>query len=149
VTFPRGYICHGLAAFIGFCVLTFLVQILDRHPVVLLDASKSYISPSPAKAGDTVWITWSAIERRNCEGIVIPRVIDRAGRVFEYAYSPTVYHDLLSPAARTFSKPFILPVGMAPGLARYEAVVRRWCNWEQKYFWPMVDEPFPIYFDVN
>jgi hypothetical protein len=146
---PRNYICQGIAAFLGFFILTFLVQILDRHPVVTLDASKSYISPNPANAGETVYITWSALEHRNCEGIAIPRVIDSAGRVFEYAYVPTVYHDLLSPNARSFSKQFTLPVGMAPGQARYEAIVRRWCNWEQKYFWPMVDEPFPIYFDVK
>lgn len=144
----RKYLCHAIAAPIGILITVFFVQLLDRHPVVVLDAEKSYVSPTPASPGQTVSITWSAVEKRNCDGIAIPRVIDSSGRVFEYAYGPTVYHDLLTPGARSFTKPLTLPLGMAPGRARYEAVVQRWCNWPQRVFWPMVDSPFPIYFEV-
>lgn len=144
----RAYLCHAIAAPIGLLITVFFVQLLDRHPVVLLDPTKSYITPTQASSGQAVTITWSAIEKRNCDGVVVPRVIDNAGRVFEYAHIPTVYHDLLIPGARSFSKSLVLPLGMAPGKARYEAVVIRWCNWAQRLIWPMVDSPFPIYFEA-
>lgn len=144
----RNRVCHAAGAVMAVLMTWFLFQLFDRHAVVELDASKSYIVPNPAGPGGIVTIVWSAVERRNCAGRVIPRIIDSSGRLFEYAYTPTVYHVLLTPGARSFSKSFTLPTGMAAGRARYEAIVIRWCNSVQQYIWPMQDVPFPIWFDV-
>jgi hypothetical protein len=144
----RNFVCHAAAVVTAFGVTYFLFQLFDRNPVVELDAAKSYITPNPAVPGGNVNIVWSAVEKRNCAGRVIPRVIDSAGRVFEYAYTPTVYHDLMRRDVRSFSKAFTLPIGMAPGRAQYAPIVTRWCNPVQQYIWPMQEAPFPIWFDV-
>lgn len=129
-------------------VLTiFFGLLLDRRTVNDLDGSRSFIQPNPVHAGDRISITWSVIARRHCDGIVYPRVIESTQRIFEYSSLPTVYQDL-SPEWRLFTKELTLPIVMADGPARYEAVIVRWCNWVQRYVWPMTDKPFPIHFIV-
>ena len=144
----RSVICHSLAAAISLSFAVFLGMLFDRRPVVDLDATKSFISPAPARPGERIFITWSAVAHRNCAGYTIPRVVESTGRVFEYARTPTVYQDLMAPLARSFTKELILPAIMTSGPARYEAIVIRWCNPVQQYIWPMIDRPFPIYFEI-
>lgn len=144
----RNVLCHVIAASTGIAIAVFAGLLLDRKAVVELDAQASLITPSPSRMGETIYITWSATARRNCAGAVIPRVIDSTGRIFEYARAPTVYQDIMYPGERSFTKSLILPHAMAPGPARYQAVVIRWCNRVQELFWPMIDEPFPIFFEV-
>lgn len=140
----REILCHCAAATVGVLIAIFVGLLLDRNTVVMLDVSKSSISPNPAPSGGTIQITWSAVAKRNCAGIVIPRVIDSTGRIYEYARTPTVYQDIMRPGERSFTKTLVLPSGMTPGPARYEAIIIRWCNSVQQYFWPMIDQPFPI-----
>lgn len=146
---PREFFCHAAAIWLGLCITVFGVMLLDRSIVVELDVAQSSVSPDPAIAGQTIAITWSAKARRNCDGLVIPRIIDSAGRIYEFARIPTVYQDIMRPGERSFTKSIVLPAGMTPGPARYESIVIRWCNSVQEYFWPMIDPPFPIPFDVE
>lgn len=139
----------GSALVASALVTMFLYALLDRSPVVELDLAQSYVRPNPATAGETIWITWSATELRNCRGLAIPRVFDSNGRVYDYASRDTAYHDLLSETPRSFTRPIVLPTVMSSGTAKYEAVVIRWCNVIQKHIWPMVDAPFPLYFTVK
>lgn len=145
---PRQLVCHALGLSIGLCLTVFAALLLDRKPVVLLDAGASSVFPNPAHPGDTIAITWSANPLRNCAGSVVPRIIDSTGRIYEFARIPTVYQDLMQPGERSFTKTLTLPLVMAAGPARYQAVVTRWCNRVQEYFWPMIDTPFPILFEV-
>lgn len=145
----RTVLCQVAAAAIGISITITLGLFLDRNPVVELDPIKSSIYPNPALPGQTINITWHAIAHRNCSGIVIPRIIDSTGRIYEFTRSSTVYQDIMQPGDRTFTKTLTLPAVMAPGTARYQAVVIRWCNRVQELLWPMVDEPFPIPFEVE
>lgn len=146
---PRRLKCWIAGGIIGAAVIAPQLQmLLDRREVLTLDARASHIAPNPAKPGDTITITWRASPIRNCAGVVIPRVIDSTGRIYEFARTPTVYQDLMRPGDREFTKLLTLPTVMAPGPARYEAVVIRWCNVLQEWLWPMVDKPFPIPFVV-
>ncbi len=145
----RWLTCQILGISTGLAVSVAAVLLLDRHPPIRLDASRSFITPSPANPGDTITITWAALADRRCGGFIIPRVIDSTGRIYEFARIPVVYHELMKPDATQFSKVLTLPTVMAKGPARYEAVVVRWCNVVQEYLWPMVDAPFPIPFIVK
>lgn len=144
----RAAVCHVAAAAVGLCVFAFLWLLLDRGPVLILQQNDSYVLPDPAPQGHRISIVWSAIERRNCDGVVIPRVVDSSGRVFEYARQPAIYHDLMQPGKRSFTKTLRLPLGMAPGPARYEPIVLRWCNPIQQLVWPLRDPPLVIAFTV-
>ncbi len=142
--------CWIAGAIIGAAVVAPPLQLLfDRRAVLTLDAAASSIRPNPVKAGDTISITWRAIPHRHCAGTVIPRIIDSTGRIYEFARIPVVYHHIMNFGGQSFTKTLTLPTVMAPGPARYEAVVIRWCNILQEYLWPMVDKPFPIPFVVK
>lgn len=146
----RRLYCFIIGALIGAAVIApFFQMLFDRRQVLSLDAKGSSVTPNPARQGDTVTITWQAAAYRNCSGVVIPRIIDSTGRIYEFARVPTVYQDLMRPGDRHFTKTLTLPAVMAPGPARYEAVIIRWCNVVQEYLWPMVDKPFPIPFEVK
>lgn len=80
--------------------------------------------------------------------MVIPRIIDATGRIYEFSRIPTVYNDVMQPGDRTFTKTMTLPTVMAAGPATYHAVIVRWCNPVQEKVWPMVDAPNPIPFLV-
>lgn len=144
----RTIMCQIIAAVVGLIIAWHAVMLFDRSAVVELDSSASYITPNPANMGGAIAITWKAKSYRNCGGEVIPRIIDSTGRIFEYAKTPTVYNVLMRADPAKFTKLLTLPTIMTPGPARYEAVVIRWCNWVQKEFWPMVDKPFPILFEI-
>lgn len=137
-----------VAAVLPLVLTVFFGMLLDRRTVNELDASRSFIQPNPARPGAVITITWSVIAKRQCDGIVTPRVIESTGRIFEYANIAPVYQELTA-ERRLFAKQLTLPTVMASGPARYEAVVKRWCNWVQKYFWQMTDPPFPIHFVVE
>lgn len=141
--------CNIIGVLLGLCVVAPPVtMLLDRRAVVDLDAANSFIVPNPARSGQDVSIIWRATSLRNCEGVVIPRIVDSSGRIFEYSRLPTVYRDIMRPGERSFTKIITLPTSMAPGPARYEAIVIRWCNPIQRAIWSMVDRPFPIRFNV-
>lgn len=137
-----------VAAVLPLVLTVFFGMLLDRRTVNELDAARSFIQPNPVRAGEVITITWSVIARRQCDGIVTPRVIESTERIFEYANIAPVYQELTA-EPRIFAKQLTLPTVMASGPARYEAVVKRWCNWVQKYFWQMTDKPFPIHFVVE
>lgn len=134
---------------ISACITYVAVLIFDRRPVLLLDASLSFITPSPAVPGKPIYITWAAKPMRSCEGVVVPRIIDSTGRIYEFSPAPTVYTELLIGEKKTFVKTLTLPTVMTSGQAKYQAIVYRWCNKLQYLFWPMIDAPFPILFDVE
>lgn len=148
MTYTRTTYCRAMAVALGIALAMGAGLLFDRRSVIDLDSTLSFIEPSPATPGKVVAITWHARARRICPGIVIPRFIDNSGRVYEYTRSPVVYHTLLA-SGKSFTKTLVLPEVMSPGPARYEAVVIRWCNFMQEFFWPMVDRPFPIYFVVK
>lgn len=141
--------CHGIAALIGTAMTTFLVLLLDRRPPAILYPELSSVTPSPARPGETVAITWTVRPERACEGEVIPRIIDSTGRIFEYAPVRTVYQKLtMNKEPQQFSRFMQLPAVIPPGRTRYEAVVHRWCNLVQQYLWPLTDAPAPIPFMI-
>lgn len=145
----RTFFCKAGAVFAGSCMTIFLLMLFDRRPPVIVYEGYASVVPNPAKAGDTISITWTVRAERSCAGEVIPRVIDGAGIVHEYAHIPTVYHSLMQSNPGTFTKQLPLPTVIMAGPARYEAVVIRWCNVVQQYLWPIIDPPFPIYFEIT
>lgn len=144
----RRLLSNLLSAAIGISLAVAIGLLLDRREPITLYSEFSSIQPNPATPGVTIAITWKAKAERQCAGSVIPRIVDSTGRIYEYTPIPTVYHDLMNYNPGTFTKTLQLPEVIAPGLARYEAVVTRWCNSMQQHFWPMVDKPFPIPFTV-
>ena len=133
---------------VGVVVAIAASMLFNRSICVSLDSSKSYIEPAAAKPGERIAIVWQANAYSQCQGMIIPRLIDSTGRIFEYDPVPAVYHDLMVDNPGTFTKFITLPTVITPGRARYDAVVFRWRNFLQKHFWPMREKPFPIWFEI-
>lgn len=116
-----------------------------RAPVEHVSAE---IIPPAVYAGDAVRLRWKIVEHRNCDGVSHRRIIDSTGKITEFETHPTVYHAATSPSPLTFEVIMNVPIGIAPGPARYDPGVFRWCNILQKTFWPIEDAPHPVPFTV-
>lgn len=131
----RRYWCHILAAAFSFGLLGPLAAlVLDREsPVDILDTQ---IVPNPVRAGGTVIVTWTAVEKRACEGTVHRRWVDASGVVHETQLGPTVLRERGSLGRKTFARELRVPLGMAPGPAHYEGARYYVCN-PTHHFWPI------------
>lgn len=130
--------CNFIGTALGVLVMApLLIMLFDRRePITILPGK---IDPYYVKNGMTVVVTWPLIEHRACAGDLRRVVVDQGGKgkIHEFAVEPTIYHQVLSPDARTFSKNMTMPYGMAPGPAIYYGIGTRWCNVLQQFIWPI------------
>ncbi len=75
-----------------------------------------------------------------CKGVVDRSIIDSKGVIYRLKETATSNIKPIEHGGFEFSRTFPVPVGMASGPATYRAIVTRWCNPIQKFFWPIVEE---------
>ena len=143
----RSWPTIAVSVFAAAAVSWFAFQLLDRRPVLRIEATS--VSPNPATAGQPITITWTAREFRMCEGEVIRWITDSRGRVYEYARIASVVKDPAAPQPRTFFRELQLAKDISPGRAVYTSRVIRWCNIVQRVLWPMTEENPAIPFIVK
>lgn len=134
---PRWW-CHALAAtFSAVFTLTPAIMLLDRRIPIVVEAVS--LTPTQARAGDTMTMTWRAREYRKCDGRVIRRFVGGIDKVVrETIAQATVYHGDADGKPHEFEILFNIPNNLGPGPYTYEPITIRWCNVLQQYLWPIV-----------
>lgn len=102
------------------------------------------ITPDPAHLGELVTVVYQG-NLSDCEGIVHRYVVDANGTLIQLedaqAFPSGASGDL------TFTKTFVVPVSLAPGIATYHANAVRWCNGFQQLFLPVLNH-YSVHFNV-
>jgi hypothetical protein len=150
--------CYVFGIVIGLVLAPFAVMLLDRRePITLTFAAEDceaerchgQIVPYYARSEEKVSINWPVIENRVCEGRYQRRIKEMVtGRIVIFDDLPVNYQESIDPKKpKWFSKPLVLPK-LSPGPAIYWTEGNRWCNFMQKYFWPIPFRSPDIYFQV-
>lgn len=110
----------------------------ERPPVsVYVDRS---IEPAKVYPGEEITINIKAAKTKDCPAVVYRELHDSSGRVFTFDPEPR-------PKQETFPVKKVVPIDAFPGPAEYHATLEWSCNWVQKFFPRVVDQP-PISFEI-
>lgn len=103
------------------------------------------IEPSIVQPGSYAILKFHSLGLdKTCQGIVSRSIIDAQGVTQHLPEADAVK---FNPTTNQFERSFPVPLKTAPGPATYVAVVTRWCNPIQKFFWPIVSTtrlPFTV-----
>jgi hypothetical protein len=136
-----------MAVFIGvFVIIPSGIMLFDTRPVIHI--TNAWIEPDPAAPGQTIRLTWTAVEKRSCSGSVQLTITDSAHQVFYYTAKPTIYHEAKDSTPVTFINELTLPISIRPGPAIYSSYVTRWCN-PLQYLWPITEPRRTINFTIK
>jgi hypothetical protein len=135
ITRTRIWVCRIVAsATLGLASVVFYMAI-DRDPPFERGAGK--IMPENPPPGATVEVIWQGTRKRDCDGYVYRKIIDSHGVVFTIEGIPVSYAKTMNPDP--LIRYFRLPVGLAPGPAKYIATTHYYCNPLHRW-WPIIVE---------
>jgi hypothetical protein len=150
--------CYILGVLLGVAAAPFAVMLFDRREPVTLtfgpddhcyEDCSGQIIPYYVHPLQEVEIKWPLIENRKCEGEYSRRIREgRTGKVHIFGRQGTAYTEATSTDRRWFSRSLVIPKAVGPGPATYWTVGYRWCNFMQKYFWPIPFRSPDIQFEV-
>lgn len=110
-----------------------LYLVLDRDTP--FNFVEGRIEPTTVHPGDEVTIRWTTTVRRDCDGLIHRSFTDSTGALFPMEPVPAVYSQVRE--GNSFARNFRVPFGLAPGPATYNVRAYYWCNWMQRYVWPI------------
>jgi hypothetical protein len=115
----------------------------DRDPPFQRGPGRIFpVNPLP---GSAVEVEWEGKRIRDCDGYVYRKIIDSHGVVFSIEGVPVTYFKTRNPDPLV--RYFRLPVGAAPGPAKYIATTHYYCNPLHRW-WPIVVETPQIDFNL-
>lgn len=119
-------------AFVGVAAIGNRYSVLIENPTVV---------PNQVEAGANATLHFTARGfDLACRGVVDRSIINSKGIITKLKETATSNIKPIEHGGFDFSRTFPVPLGAAPGPATYKAVVTRWCNPIQKFFWPIVEE---------
>ena len=122
------------------CAIAFVgVAAIGNRYSVLIENPR--VEPNQVEAGANATLHFTARGfDLACKGVVDRSIIDSKGVIYRLKETATSNIKPIEHGGFEFSRTFPVPVGMASGPATYRAIVTRWCNPIQKFFWPIVEE---------
>ena len=139
LSYPRKIIRHLIPGVLA-CAVAFVgvAAIGNRYRVMIEDPR---VQPNQVEAGAnaTLYFTARGFDLA-CKGVVDRSITDSKGVITKLKETDTSNLKPIDHGGFEFSRSFPVPAGAAPGPAVYRAVVTRWCNPIQKFFWPIVEE---------
>lgn len=144
----RETLCQIIAGVIGIFVITpAMFLILDRRDPAIMESAR--IVPHDLRPGQAakVVMTFKNV-RPGCSGVVRRKIIDRSGRIVNFAQQSAIFYSDVIKEGVPFEKELIIPEGLTPGPAIYDPSVWRWCNELQRIVWPIRSSNIPIHFNI-
>ncbi len=122
------------------CAIAFVgVAAIGNRYSVLIENPR--VEPNQVEAGANATLHFTARGfDLACKGVVDRSITDSKGVITKLKETDTSNLKPIDHGGFEFSRTFPVPAGAAPGPATYKAVVTRWCNPIQKFFWPIVEE---------
>lgn len=129
------------------CVAFPILLFLERPPVSIYQ--DRYIEPKKVYPGDEITINIKASMTKDCPAEVLRVITDSTGRQFPYEIDER-------PKRESYPVKKIVPIGVYPGPAEYQATIYWQCNWVQRLFlsigrpawYPFIVKPPNISFEV-
>jgi hypothetical protein len=122
------------------------IMLLDRRDPITIEAVS--LTPTIARAGDTLTMRWRAtVHRSGCDGIVVRRYISSVDHVVRETVGMAAVFRGQGGKVEDFEIQFHIPNNLGPGPYTYEPVIKRWCNPLQK-LWPILTYQQPVAFTV-
>lgn len=136
--------CNAVAFAVCVAVVGPLVYMAaDRDPP--FQRGNGRILPENPIPGSPVEVEWQGKRIRDCDGYVFRKIVDSHGIVFTVEGVPVSYARTKNP--EPLVRYFRLPVGIAPGPAKYIATTHYYCNPLHRW-WPIVVETPHLDFNV-
>ncbi len=122
------------------CAIAFVgVAAIGNRYSVLIENPR--VEPNQVEAGANATLHFTARGfDLACKGVVDRSITDSKGVITKLKETDTSNLKPIDHGGFEFSRTFPVPAGAAPGPATYRAIVTRWCNPIQKFFWPIVEE---------
>ena len=149
ISVARKWACRvGAATLIA--TATYVAALLaDRRPVITIHSNR-IVSMDVVR--HTAEFEWTVTEHRACAGELRRTIYVKSSEAFSplafpYGLEPTVFRLKESrPQPVTFVKTIELP--SRPGSAEMFTDIHRWCNWAQRYLWPITERQGPLSFTI-
>ena len=137
--FARKVVRHLIPGVLA-CAIAFVgVAAIGNRYRVLIENPR--VEPNQVEAGANATLHFTARGfDLACKGVVDRSITDSQGVITKLKETDTSNIKPIEHGGFEFSRSFPVPAGAAPGPAVYKAVVTRWCNPIQKFFWPIVEE---------